>query len=165
MFEVFGVILILMIILYLLYRFWPDELAESIKRDVFENVNDETLKKFARVSIIRKKLDKGLSEKNVKLVWNGWINYDEGYLDVVMRVLGGYGGIFMRAIEMRRFYFRELLREFGDVDLVRRWIRDAMRIGILKTGEDMHGVTYYYFDKEKFKEMIKYIDDALGELL
>ncbi|MEX0568074.1 MAG: hypothetical protein Q6363_002815 [Candidatus Njordarchaeota archaeon] len=82
-----------------------------------------------------------------------------------LRISWGYGGIFMGAVEMRRFYFREILRGFGNVDLVRRWLRDAMKIGIIRAGEDRHGVTYYYFDKEKFGGMIKYIDDAVGGLL
>ena len=162
MFEVFGVLLI--VVLYLLYRFWPNQLAEEMKKEVFENVDDSILEKYARVDLLRKRIASDLDSAEVELVWEGWINYDDGCLDIVMRVLGGYGGIFMRAVEMRRFYFREILREFGNVDLVRRWLRDAMKIGIIRMGEDRHGVTYYYFDKEKFGKMIKYIDDAIGEL-
>ncbi|MEX0567608.1 MAG: hypothetical protein Q6363_000410 [Candidatus Njordarchaeota archaeon] len=163
MFEVFGVLLI--VVLYLLYRFWPNQLAEEMKRDVFENVDDSVLEKYARINLLRKKLSGRSDRSGLDFVWEGWINYDDGCLDIVMRVLGGYGGIFMRAVEMRRFYFREILREFDNVDLVRRWLRDAMTIGIIRMGEDRHGVTYYFFDKEKFGEMIKYIDDAIGELL
>jgi len=150
-------VVVIIVLLYVLYRLWPDRLAEFIKGRVFEDVDEGILLKFIEASRIRREeIDR------IDLTWRGWRGSN---LDLVMNVLSGYGDAFKYALSMKRFYFRELLQKVGSVKVVRAWVIDASRIGLIRRIEDPHGVTMYKIDREGLGVIRDYIIRALEELL
>jgi len=152
----------LILVGYLLYRLRPNKLASHIKFMTFCGVSDSILRRFAKIHYIMGRKEK---IEVLNLNWPGWENYENSNMDVVMRVLGGYGGLFWRAIELKRFYFRELLNIAGSITNVRGWINDAIKLGIIRVDKDTHGVRVYRFDAECLRRVMVFLDKALEELI
>ncbi len=149
---------ILAILLYLLYRLYPDKLAEEIRHRTFAGVDNETLARHLSVQKSRDDID------FIDLEWRGWSNYYDSKMDIVMRVLGGYGGLFSIVIKLRKFYFRELVM-YRNAKMARSWIRDALRIGIIRGETDPNGITQYVLDHDGIRRLIEYLGQAFDELL
>jgi len=161
MLEFIGIFLVLVV--YLAYKFWPNSLSRKIKHYTFEGVDDETLLRFAKVDNMMNSV--GRESQLIDIAWKSWNNFEDSNLDLVLRVLGGYGGLFWRLIELRRFYFREVLSIAGNLSSARGWINSALRLGIIREEKDQHGVKQYVFNPDRIKLIVDVLDSALGELI
>ncbi len=151
--------IVIIILLYMLYKLWPNELADRIKYFTFAGIDDEELAKYISIP--------NMEEKNIDIIsleWKGWAHLFENKMDIVMRVIGGYGGLFAKVLELGKFYFRELVIH-RNAKIVRNWIKDAIYIGILKKGEDPNGVTQYFLDRDGIQRLIDFLRDAFEELI
>ena len=160
MLEIIVMIIAIILLLYVAYRLWPDNLARKIKYEAFEGVSDEILLRHIRANQIEE-----TKEEKIELEWLGWRNYEESNLETVMRVLGGYGEIFKHMAKLKRMYFREIVRHVGRAEIARSWIKDAIKIGLLRKEKDPDGVVVYIFDEDGLRRLIEYLDTALGELI
>ena len=151
-------IITIITLLYILYRLRPDRLAEEIKYMTFAGVDDSVLARYIHQPKIIDDID------FIDLEWMGWSNYYDSKMDIVMRVLGGYGGLFGVVIKLRKFYFRELVM-YRNAKMARSWIRDALRIGIIRKETDPNGVTQYVLDNDGIRRLIEYLGQAFDELL
>mgnify|MGYP000052907912 CR=1 FL=1 len=150
-------VLLITVLVYIIYRLWPDEMADAIRNIVFDEVSDEVLDRFIKASTIQiPKVER------IHLSWNGW---DDQRMEIVMNVLCGFGEAFRYALSMKKFYFRELLREIGSVKVVRAWIMNAVAIGLIKISRDSQGVRVYEVDREGLEAVRDYIINALRDLL
>ena len=156
-------LIILALVAYLVYRFWPNSLARRIRYETFEGVSDEVLLRFIMAEKI---LGRGRSRRGiVDITWRGWERYEESNIDLVLRVIGGYGGLFWRLMGLGKFYFREVLSIAGNLTNARGWINDALRLGIIREEKDQYGVKRYVFDAEMIKLIADVLDVALEELI
>ena len=158
--AIIGLILINIVLLYIVYRLLPNQIAEKIRRRalMLEYYVFERHKMAERAKSKQ-------PHSTIKPRWYGWDRYREGDLAFVMRVLGGYGGLFQKVIMRKRFYYRELLMATdGNITMARGWLMDAMSLGIVRRKKDSYGVTIYVFDPEILSEIWSYLDRVLGEL-
>ncbi len=149
--------LLIIVLVYTLYRLWPNEIAESIKGIVFEDVREDVLMNFLEASRIKK-----LKIERIDLRWGGW---QHSVLEDVMNILSGYGDAFRYALAMRKFYFRELLMKIGSVKVVRAWLYNAIRFGLIDITYDSHGILCYKVSREGLEQIRDYILSAMEDLL
>ncbi len=161
MLEIVLVVVAVIILLYIVHRFWPNSLAKKLMYEAFEGVSDEILLRHIEAGQL---VVSGTKER-IDLEWPGWDRYEESHMETILGVLGGYGEIFKLMIRLKRMYFREIVRHVGRAEVARRWLRDGIMIGLLRKERDSDGATVYVIDRDGLRRIIEYIDAALGELI
>lgn len=98
------------------------------------------------------------------LEWKGWHDSFEE-LSRVLRALVSYGNIFDRAVQLKKFYFREILRDTESLTSLRKWLEEAQALGIIIKKRDSRGVFYYEISREGLEKIVRFIGSAVDDLL